>query len=31
MRNSWGELIRKDNMDSNVLNKGFKVWEPAWT
>ena len=28
---SWGELIRNDNMDYYLLNKGFNVWEPAWT
>ena len=31
MRKSWGELIRNDNMDCNLLNKGFNVWDPAWT
>ena len=30
MRKSWGELIRNDNMDHSLLNKGFNVWEPAW-
>ena len=28
---SWGELIRNDNMDYNLLNKGLIVWDPAWT
>ena len=31
VRNSWGELIRNHNMDYSLLNKGFNVWEPAWT
>ena len=31
VRKSWGELIRNDNMDYSLLNKGFNVWEPAWT
>ena len=31
MRKSWGELIQNDNMDYNLPNKGFNVWDPAWT
>ena len=31
VRKSWGELIRNDNMDYSLLNKGLNVWEPAWT
>ena len=25
------KLVRNDNMDYSLLNKGFNVWEPAWT
>ena len=31
VRKSWGELIRNDNMDCKMLDKGFNVWDPAWT
>ena len=31
MRKSWGELIPNDNLVCNLLNKGFNVWDPAWT
>ena len=31
VRKSWGESIRNDNMDYNLLNKGFSVLDPAWT
>ena len=31
VRKSWGELIRNDNGDYSLLNKGFNVWEPEWT
>ena len=27
---NWDELIRNDNMDYNLLNNRFNVWELAW-
>ena len=31
VRNIWDELIRNDNMDCNLFNKGCNVWDPALT